>query len=371
MKRIEVRGVIVPSSLDATWAEDYIGKGLITPESRFRKALAEAGDDVELYINSQGGSVFAGSEMVNALKQFKATGKRLEITVGSMAASMAANMVAMSGADKVRAHSNSKIMFHGAYGMTFGGKGAHEDSAALLAQINADVISTLSALPRADKTQVKGWFDEGREGWLSAKQALEMGLISEIIDAPASPLSKIPKEEAEKMLEGGLDIAAFDVGEPPAEPPKAEVTPEVYQAVIEARDRLQSELAESVKRMAGMQSAKDKEIAALLEEKATFETNLNAAKSALETVKAELSALATEKQKVEAALDAEVKQRVDAQKKHAALVGGVLKHDTTEQYADWTAAVAHLGYEQARKQQSALYADFMQSKNVHTKGLKK
>ena len=58
MKRIEIRGIIVPSSLDMKWAEDYINKGLLTPESRIRKALADAGDDVELYINSRAAASF-------------------------------------------------------------------------------------------------------------------------------------------------------------------------------------------------------------------------------------------------------------------------------------------------------------------------
>ena len=51
MKRIELRGVIVSGDYDGDWANDYIERGIFTPESRIRKALAEANDDVELYIN--------------------------------------------------------------------------------------------------------------------------------------------------------------------------------------------------------------------------------------------------------------------------------------------------------------------------------
>lgn len=357
MKRIEIRGIIVPSSLDMKWAEDYINKGLLTPESRVRKALAEAGEDVELYINSQGGSVFSGNELVNALKQFKASGKKLEITVGAMAASMAANIVAMAGADKVRAHSNSKFMFHGATGITWAGSEGHKDSAELLASINADVIASLAALPNADKTKIEGWFAEGREGWLSAQQALDMGLISEIIDSAASPLSTIPEAEAEKLLEGGIDIAAFSFKEPKAEEPTPP-TGFVPAAELEAVNA----------RLAGLQSAKDKEIAALKTEHAAAVADLTARITDFE---AKLETMTTELGKAQAALSAEAaahettkatlaqtgEQLTAAKAKHAALVGGVLKHE--ESFNSWADAEASLGYAQARKSYPELYAAFM------------
>ena len=357
MKRIEIRGIIVPSSLDMKWAEDYINKGLLTPESRVRKALAEADDDVELYINSQGGSVFSGNELVNALKQFKATGKKLEITVGAMAASMAANIVAMAGADKVRAHSNSKFMFHGATGITWAGSEGHKDSAELLASINADVIASLAALPNADKTKIEGWFAEGREGWLSAQQALDMGLVHEIIDAPAEALKAIPEAEAEKLLEGGIDIAAFSFKEPKAEEP----TPPTGFVPAAELDAVNA-------RLAGLQSAKDKEIAALKTEHAAAVADLTARITDFE---AKLATMTTELGEAQAALSAEVtahettkatlaqtgKQLTEAKAKHAALVGGVLKHE--ESFNSWADAEASLGYAQARKSYPELYAAFM------------
>lgn len=358
MKRIEIRGIIVPSSFDMEWAEDYISKGLLTPESRVRKALAEAGDDVELYINSQGGLVFSGNELINALKQFQSTGKKLEITVGAMAASMAANIVAMAGADKVRAHSNSKFMFHGATEITWAGSEGHTDTAELLASINADVIASLAALPNADKTKIEGWFAEGREGWLSAQQALDMGLVHEIIDAPAEEaLKAIPKAEAEKMLKGGLDIAAFDFQEPKAEEPTPP-TGFVPAAELEAVNA----------RLAGLQSAKDKEIAALKTEHAAAVADLTARITDFE---AKLETAVTDLGKAQAALSAEVaahettkatlaqtgEQLTAAKAKHAALVGGVLKHE--ESFNSWADAEASLGYAQARKSYPELYAAFM------------
>lgn len=338
MKRIEIRGVIVPSAYDCAWLADYIAKGLFTPESRIRAALAAAGDDVELYINSQGGSVFAGNEMINALKQFKATGKKLEITVGAMAASMAANIVAMAGADHVRAFSNSKFMFHGAYGLTEGGKGAHEDSAAMLASINNDVIAKLLTLPGAKKSEVKGWFEEGRMGWLSAQQALDMGLISEIADAQDAPLAAMDKDAAAKMLEtSGLDVAALDFEEPSATVTRAEFDALMarFTGLQSAKDKELSQAkadfdafkATSAELHAADLAAKDTQISALTKERDDLTAKLTTATADLGTVNAALSAEQGEHVKTKAALATTGEQLTKAKADHAALVGGVLGGD--------------------------------------------
>ena len=41
MTRINLRGVIVPSIYDTDWTQEYITKGIITPESAFRRELEQ------------------------------------------------------------------------------------------------------------------------------------------------------------------------------------------------------------------------------------------------------------------------------------------------------------------------------------------
>jgi hypothetical protein len=290
---------------------------------------------------------------------------------------MAANIVAMTGADKVRAHSNSKFMFHGAIGLTWAGSEAHADTADLLKSVNADVIANLTALPRADKNQITGWFAEGREGWLSAQQALDMGLISEIIDAPAAGLVEIPKAEAEKLLEGGLDVAAFDFAEPQAATPPAPPAPPAGFVAVAELEALNA-------RLAGLQSAKDKEIAALKTEHATAlqakEDALTAATGRITDFEAKLATMTAELGKVTTSLSAEVtdhattkatlaqtgEQLTKAKAQHRALVGSVLKHD--EAFAGWAEAVKELGYTHARKSCPELYDAYMAENK--TKGKK-
>ena len=210
MSKIELRGVIVPSDYDTEWAQTYIERGMITPESYFRRQLDQAAKDepLEIHVNSPGGSVFAGNEMINAAQQWKTeTGQPITATVGAMAASMASGFV-VAVPDSVKAHSNAKMMFHGAYMLTVGGSEAHADGAALLEKINADVKTRLVSKYNLEPETVSEWFAEGREGWLSAEDMKAAGIASEIIGDPAESI-QFPTEAINDFEQRGLGIAAL------------------------------------------------------------------------------------------------------------------------------------------------------------------
>jgi ATP-dependent protease ClpP protease subunit len=206
---IAIRGIIV-SALYHSFS-DYITRGVICPESIIREKIeaADKNHDLNIYINSPGGSVFAGNEMINNLNSWRAaTGKHINIEVGAMAASMAANLIAQVGeTGRVKVHSNTKIMFHGAFGYAEAGEQGFRDYADLLAKINADVKTTLVARFGLDPDLVDIWFSEGREGWLDARQAVKLGLASEVIRTYALPPERM--ENAQEFLkERGAKLAA-------------------------------------------------------------------------------------------------------------------------------------------------------------------
>ena len=210
MSRIELRGVIVPSIYDDAWSQPYIEKGMITPESYFRRMLDEANkaEPLEVYINSPGGSVFAAYEMINATREWKtANSQPVEITIGAMAAS-AASAFAVSVAGKVRAHQNAKMMFHGASSFVEGGKESMEDEAELLGKINAEIQQRLIQIYKMDPDTVAEWFAEGRMGWLTSQEMLEAGIVTEIITDDAQAIEFEPAAVA-VIDEHGLDIAAL------------------------------------------------------------------------------------------------------------------------------------------------------------------
>jgi ATP-dependent protease ClpP protease subunit len=210
MSKIELRGVIVPSEYDASWAEGYIQKGIIIPESRFRALLASASkqEPLTVYVNSPGGSVFSAGEMVNAVREWKAETKQpVTVTLGALTAS-AASAFAIMVADEIKVHANAKMMFHGAWTMSMGGKEMHEDTAELLDKINGDIKSRLVSKYGMNPETVTEWFAEGREGWLDAQDLVSSKLASEIIEDP-SDVIEFSTDALGEIENRGLGIAAF------------------------------------------------------------------------------------------------------------------------------------------------------------------
>jgi ATP-dependent protease ClpP protease subunit len=276
-KRIEIRGVILDASFDIDWLDKYVEKGVFTPESRIRsqlKAAAEAGDDVELYISSQGGSVVAGNEIIAAFADYP-HGK--SITVGAFAASMAANIVLQAGVP-VRAHTNTLFLFHGAWGVTIGGKDAHGDSAKMLDQINEPIRAALAA-KGVPADMIEAGFGEGRELTMTAAEAKEWGIVSEIIDAPAPLVARLEKSDEDEILAHGSEIpvaacAAWQAhldapGEETPPAPSAELPPDVAALVdrmahLESQRRdMQSQRDKLAAQLADEQKAREEERAAL------------------------------------------------------------------------------------------------------------
>jgi ATP-dependent protease ClpP protease subunit len=210
MARIEIRGVITSSEFDNEFWQDEIAKGIITPESKLRRDLEAASilEPLEVYINSLGGSVFSGHEMLNAIVDWRErTHQEVNVVVGSISASAASTIAVMLG--PVTAHANSEFMFHSAQSFAVGGPGAMSDTMTLLDQINAQVAQKLVGKYSADMDAVAEWFSEGRMGWLNVEEAMGIGLVKKIIatDGPAVDFGDMDFQSMEDP--GAFKIAAM------------------------------------------------------------------------------------------------------------------------------------------------------------------
>jgi ATP-dependent protease ClpP protease subunit len=210
MSRIEIRGVITSSNFDNEFWQDEMAKGIITPESKLRRDLeaASALEPLEVYINSLGGSVFSGHEMLNDIVDWRErTHQEVNVIVGSISASAASAIAVMLG--PVTAHANSEFMFHSAQSFAEGGPGAMADTMTLLDQINAQVAQKLVGKYSADMDAVAEWFSEGRMGWLNVEEAMGIGLVKKIIatDGPAVDFGDMDFQSMEDP--GAFKIAAM------------------------------------------------------------------------------------------------------------------------------------------------------------------
>ena len=244
--KVKIEGVIVSPDYDDGIFESWISKGVITPSSRVVRAVEDADEPIDLYINSYGGDVFAGGEMMIALLKAHAAGRIASVEVGSIAASMAANIVAALRANgcHVTANANSELMFHGCYTETIGGAQHHEDVAESLRNINDAVIANLN---RIGITECRAWFAEGREKWIGSEDGLEMGLFTSISDLTASKPADI-KATATKLAALASSIntrkdyaMSIDDTIPTANETVAETASEEVKATEEVNDKVAEE----------------------------------------------------------------------------------------------------------------------------------
>jgi ATP-dependent Clp protease protease subunit len=143
--------------------------------------------DIEMYINSPGGSVSAGLAIYDVMRHVRCP---VATTCVGMAASMATALLVAGSPGKRFAMPNARIMMH----QTSGGyKGTMTDARIYLEEMNRLYETYVSIMSRGtgrDPEQIRK--DCDRDYWLSAPQALEYGLIDEIIvsnkTAPLDPI---------------------------------------------------------------------------------------------------------------------------------------------------------------------------------------
>lgn len=167
---IYVNGTIVDS--EDAWVYDLFGIENASPE-KIRDALKEAdGSDVDIFINSGGGSVFAGSEIYSAIQRYKGN---VTIHVTGLAAS-AASVVACAG--KCLMSATAQMMVHNVSSYGSGDYKNFDKMSEILKKANEAIAAAYvqkSGMSMQDALELMDV-----ETWLTAKDALEYGLIDGI-----------------------------------------------------------------------------------------------------------------------------------------------------------------------------------------------
>lgn len=140
-----------------------------------RKIQDIKAEKIHVHINSGGGSAFDGVAICNQLKQHSA---EIIVHIDGWAAS-AASVIAMAG-DKIIMPSNTMMMIHQASTFEYGNSDLFEKTARDLRKID-------SALAASYKKRFVGTDEELKqllkdETWLTAEEAVALGLADEIAD---------------------------------------------------------------------------------------------------------------------------------------------------------------------------------------------
>ena len=133
----------------------------------------EDGAEIDLRLNSPGGSVFDAVAIYNALKRHSGT---VTVWIDGIAAS-AASYIAMAG-DKVIMPENAFLMIHDPSGVVMGTADDMRSTAAALDKVKTSLIQGYAAKSGQTDVDVAGLM--AAETWLDAGEALALGLVDHV-----------------------------------------------------------------------------------------------------------------------------------------------------------------------------------------------
>ncbi|WP_418320611.1 ATP-dependent Clp endopeptidase proteolytic subunit ClpP [Piscinibacter sakaiensis] len=133
--------------------------------------------DIFFYINSPGGSVSAGMSVYDTMQFIK---PQVSTLCMGMAASMGAFLLAAGAKGKRLALPNSRIMIHQPSGGTQGQASDIEIQAREILKLRESLNKILAE--RTGQTLEKIRLDSERDFFMSANEALDYGLIDQVID---------------------------------------------------------------------------------------------------------------------------------------------------------------------------------------------
>lgn len=198
-----------------------------TSANYVKNALDKAGkvDNINIYIDSCGGSVEEGNAIFNLLKRADAV---KTVYIDAFAFSVA-SVIAMAG-DKIIMPSNSTMMIHNAMMSAYGTAEDLRKAATALETMNEGSCNTylVKAGHKLTKEKLKELLDA--ETFLTAEQALEIGLCDEIANpvdlTQSAEIAEQAKKQNNPTAKKAIEVIQFyklsAIGEKPEETPPEE-----------------------------------------------------------------------------------------------------------------------------------------------------
>lgn len=171
--KIEIKGPII--SNDDQFIYDYFEIESTSPK-KINDLISQAknNEELEIIINSGGGSVFAGSEIYTTLKSHK--GNTIAKIVGIAAS--AASVIAMA-ANKVVISPTAQIMIHNVSTFACGDYRDLQHEADVILNMNKSIANAYALKSNLGQEELLEMMNN--ETWLNAQQAKEKGFVDEIM----------------------------------------------------------------------------------------------------------------------------------------------------------------------------------------------
>lgn len=173
--KIEIKGPIIPDSHQ--WVYDLFRIPATSPSKVSRvveNAIRNNVKELNVVINSGGGSVFSASEIYTELKKFAGN---VKVEIVGVAAS-AASVIAMAG-NHIAMAPTGQLMIHNAMNSAEGDYRVMDHNSDFLQKVNRSIMNAYIAKTGKTVDELKQLMDA--ETWMTAQEAKESGFIDEIM----------------------------------------------------------------------------------------------------------------------------------------------------------------------------------------------
>jgi len=137
---------------------------------------ADPGKDISLYINSPGGSVYAGLGIYDTMQYIQSD---VSTICTGMAASMAAVLLVAGQKDKRFALKHSRVMIHQPMGGIRGQASDIEITSREILKLKKELYTIIS--DHSGQPYDKVYADSDRDYWMTSDEALEYGMIDKVL----------------------------------------------------------------------------------------------------------------------------------------------------------------------------------------------
>ena len=144
---------------------------------------------IHVRINSNGGGVYSGIAIFNALRHSQAD---IRIYVDGIAASMA-SVIALCG-KPVEMSKYARLMLHSVSGGCYGNKQDLQRCMEEIESLEGSLSEIYAERLGMSQEEVKQTYFDGEDHWLTAQEALDLGFIDGIYDADPVPADSTPAQ---------------------------------------------------------------------------------------------------------------------------------------------------------------------------------
>lgn len=178
------------------------------------------GEDVEIRINSCGGSVFGGMAIIGAISTLRCNGHKTRAVVEGLAASMAS--VVACACDELQMHEGSMLMIHNPWTLIEGDAEELKKQADLMEKLKGSMLRVYTKKFNLSGEEISRLMDE--ETWISTEDIEQYKLDATVIEGTAKIAASVNKARYYSKLRERA--AMTKAAEKPTEEKPAEKTEE-------------------------------------------------------------------------------------------------------------------------------------------------